>query len=115
MVCAGDCTLWFRMRTATASRLRSWLTLVLLLPALRAEECIQAIEQTPHFEQAAAALRLLVQRRPAQTPEVLLAFAPFASENLESDLFDALAAVGLGADGKPAAPLLAALRDDNVA
>jgi HEAT repeat protein len=83
--------------------------------ARRAEECIQAIEQTPHFEQAAAALRLLAQRKPAQTAEVLLAFASFASENLETELFTTLAAVALGADGKPTAPLLAALRDNDVA
>jgi len=77
--------------------------------ARRAEHCLRVIEQGPGPALAEAAARLLAERKPAGSLEVLLAYLPFADDdNVEAEVLLAVAATGLH-DGKPDALLVAAV------
>src|SRR5262249_44741399 len=74
----------------------------------RAEHCLRVIEQGPGPALAEAAARLLAERKPAGSLEVLLAYLPFADDdNVETEVLSAVAATGLH-EGKPDALLVAA-------
>lgn len=78
----------------------------------RAEQCIDRIKTKDHPpEVALAAARLLVQRKPAGTIEVLLAYLPFADNEAIADEARAGLANLAVADGKPAPALVSALTD----
>ena len=79
--------------------------------ARRAEKCLQLIEPYASVPVTAAAARLLALRRPAGAAEVLLAYLPFADDEVVADAVqDALAAVARH-DGKPDEAVVAALQD----
>jgi HEAT repeat protein len=81
--------------------------------ARRAEMILEEIKLTPVATLMSAACRLLVVRRPAGAPEVLLAYLPNAAdETVEEAVFQALASLGLR-DGKPDAAITKALADAN--
>jgi HEAT repeat protein len=79
--------------------------------ARRAKACLQQLQGAVSQEVPAAAVRLLLQRRPAGTVEALLRYLPFVREEaLEVEIaygLEALAVTG----GKLQSALLAALRD----
>ena len=78
--------------------------------ARRAERCLRHVEGRGVPVLAAAAARVLAERRPAGTAAALLGYLPAADdEALEEALFAALAAVGAGGEADPA--LLAAAAD----
>jgi hypothetical protein len=82
----------------------------------RATECRDFIERTPYPLLVGAAARMLAQRPPDGAAEVLLAFVPFAEEEVSEDaVFEALAVVGLtrpGEAGGPVKAVEAALKDE---
>jgi hypothetical protein len=79
--------------------------------ARRAEKCLDLIEPYPSIPVTAAAARLLAVRRPAGAAEVLLAYLPFADDDIVDDTVrEALVAVARG-DGTPDAAVVAALQD----
>jgi HEAT repeat protein len=79
--------------------------------ARRAEKCLQLIEPYASIPVTAAAARLLAVRRPDGAADALLAYAPFADDEVVSDAVrEALAAVGRR-DGKPDEAVTLALQD----
>src|SRR5262249_60947701 len=79
--------------------------------ARRAGLCIQAIEQQTGGGRTVSAVRVLAERKPAGTIEVLLAFLPCAAdEAVEDEIRLSLLALGLK-DGKAVAELEQALTD----
>jgi hypothetical protein len=77
----------------------------------RARACLEEIDRGPGPALPAAAVRLLVRRKPAGAVEALLRFAPYADDVfVEDEVAAALVALGLH-DGKADAALLEALRD----
>jgi HEAT repeat protein len=79
--------------------------------ARRAEKCLQLIDPYASIPITTAAARLLAVRRPAGAAEVLLAYLPFADDEVVADAVrDALAAVARH-DGKADEAIVAALED----
>jgi hypothetical protein len=77
----------------------------------RARACLEEIDRGPGPALPAAAVRLLVRRKPAGAVEALLRFAPHADDAyVEDEVVAALAALGLH-EGKADTALLEALRD----
>ncbi|MCS7047578.1 MAG: hypothetical protein NZO58_14570, partial [Gemmataceae bacterium] len=80
--------------------------------ARRAERCIQRIqEKDVSYDVPAAAARLLLHRKPAGTVEVMLAYLPFADNELVAEETRTLLAALAIADGKPHPALVAGLSD----
>ncbi|MFN4260394.1 MAG: PQQ-binding-like beta-propeller repeat protein [Gemmataceae bacterium] len=80
--------------------------------ARRSTQCLELLERNPSNLLAAAAARLLAVRQPDATSEILLAYLPFADDDLVVEEVSAtLAAVALR-DGKPDSALLEALDED---
>jgi hypothetical protein len=79
--------------------------------ARRAQRCIEEIERSLQPDLIAAAARLLAQRRPPHSVDVLLAYLPFApDENVSDEVRGAIARAGF-LKGKPDDALLRALED----
>jgi hypothetical protein len=79
----------------------------------RAERCLQQINETPNEALAAAAARVLAQRKPPEAAAVLLAYLPFADDDRVIDeVRSGLGALGLRG-GKPEPVLVGGLRDPN--
>ena len=80
--------------------------------ARRAEQCVQRIRDKDYAPDVpAAAVRLLLQRKPAGTVEALLAYLPFAdSEGVADEVRNGLTTLAVS-DGKPDKILVAALTD----
>jgi hypothetical protein len=79
--------------------------------ARRAEKCLALIEPYQSIPVTAAAARLLAVRRPAGAAEVLLAYVPFADDEVVADVVrEELTAVARH-DGKPDEAVVAALQD----
>jgi HEAT repeat protein len=77
--------------------------------AARARQCLQTLEGSSSL--ALAAARLLAQAKPAGATEVLLAYLPFAEDDLVADeVTRALGAIAVR-DGKPDPALVQALQD----
>jgi HEAT repeat protein/outer membrane protein assembly factor BamB len=77
----------------------------------RAEELLRRIESGSDAALATAAAQLVAARKPDGATRVLLAFLPFADDDMVQEaLWNALAAVGLK-NGKPSQALLAAAQD----
>ncbi len=77
----------------------------------RAQACVHKIQKGPGGELPAAAVRVLVRRRPAGTVEVLLAFLPFAGdEAVAEEVLAGLTEIARQVRTIPPA-LVAALRD----
>jgi HEAT repeat protein len=77
----------------------------------RVRACLEEIDRGPGPSLPAAAVRLLVRRKPAGAVEALLRFAPHADDAcVEDEVVAALAALGLH-NGKADTALLEALRD----
>jgi len=79
---------------------------------LRAESCIEKIEQGLNADATAAAVRLLRERQPEGAAALLLDFLPQVREDdpLEFEVLLAVLALGVR-DGKPAAMFAGCLRD----
>jgi hypothetical protein len=79
----------------------------------RARECLDLIGKNPESAVTAAVIRLLADRQPAGSAEVLLAYLPWAPE--ESVLHEVRAALARVAyrDGTPDKTLVTALEDKN--
>ncbi len=72
----------------------------------RAQECVEAVERTPHAARAAAAARVLAARRPEGAADALLAYLPFADgEAVGEGLLGPLVAVGLRGGDKDRSPV----------
>jgi len=79
--------------------------------ARRCERCLQRIESVPTTKLSAAVARAVAKRRPVGAPAVLLAYMPFADDEVVAEeLRDALVAVALR-DGRTDPALLAAVDD----
>jgi hypothetical protein len=79
--------------------------------ARRCERCLQRIESVPITKLSAAVARTVAKRRPVGSASVLLAYLPFADDEVVAEeLRDTLAAVALR-DGRPDPALLAAVDD----
>jgi HEAT repeat protein len=79
--------------------------------ARRCERCLQRIESVPTTKLSAAVARTVAKRRPIGSAAVLLAYLPFADDEVVAEeLRDTLAAVALR-DGRPDPALLAAVDD----
>lgn len=79
--------------------------------ARRAQDCLDNIQLSRTSPLVLAATRLLLERHPAETVEVLLGYLPFAEEEMVEDaLLAALRQVAFR-DGKPEPVLHAALSD----
>jgi hypothetical protein len=77
----------------------------------RAEECLRQIEHGATSSVVAAAVRVLVQRKPAGAAAVLLTYLPFAEdESVAEEVRLALGSLAIP-EGKPDPVLLAALTD----
>ena len=76
----------------------------------RAQGCIAKIEEEPANRLPLAALRLLALRKPPGAAETLLAYLPFAEEEVVSEAQSAMARLALR-DGKPEPVMLHALAD----
>jgi hypothetical protein len=77
----------------------------------RARACLEEIDRGPGPALPAAAVRLLVRRKPAGAVEALLRFAPYADDGaVEYEIVAAVVALGLH-DSKADTVLLEALRD----
>jgi hypothetical protein len=77
----------------------------------RAEECLRQIKRGVGASVPLAAARLLARRNPPETAQVLLAYLPFADNELVADeVRNTLAAAALR-EGKPAPVLVAGLTD----
>lgn len=78
----------------------------------RAEEVLERIESRAGASIAAAAVRLIAARKPANAVETLLRFLPFAdSEAVGDEVRSALAQLGVRSDGQVDPALVAALTD----
>jgi hypothetical protein len=78
--------------------------------AHRAESCIEQIERGPGAALPVAALRLLALRQPPEALETLLAYLPFANDEIvEEGTLNAVAAVASAGTGQPV--LVTALQD----
>jgi hypothetical protein len=79
--------------------------------ARRARDCL-ARQEADDVALVLAAARLIGAKKPAGAVDALLGYAPFAEEEVvEDEVLAALAAVGLGKDGKAAEALVKALAD----
>ena len=79
--------------------------------ARRCERCLQRIESVPTTKLSAAVARTVAKRRPIGSAAVLLAYLPFADDEVVAEeLRDTLAAVALR-DGRADPALLAAVDD----
>jgi hypothetical protein len=79
--------------------------------ARRAEKCLELIEPYPSIPVTAAAARLVAARRPEGAAVVLLAYVPYADDEVVAEAVrDALTAVARR-DGKPDPAVVAALED----
>jgi HEAT repeat protein len=76
----------------------------------RAQVCIQRIEEEPANRLPGAALRLLALRRPPGAAESLLAYMPFAEDEILSEAQSATSLLAVR-DGKPEPAVLRALAD----
>ena len=74
----------------------------------RAQRCIERIELEPANRMPAAAVRILALRRPPGAAEALLAYLPFAEEDLAEEMKSALVLAAMR-DGKPDPAFLKAL------
>lgn len=77
----------------------------------RAEECLRRIGDGSPAAQVDAAARLLALRKPAGAAETLLAFLPFADDEITAEAVRAALAALAIRDGKPEPALVAALGD----
>jgi hypothetical protein len=79
----------------------------------RAQRCIQKIEEEPAHRLPAPALRLLAVRKPAGAVKALLAYIPFAEDEVLGEVQAALGKLAM-LDGKPDPELVRALTDPQV-
>jgi HEAT repeat protein len=80
--------------------------------ARRARDGLAKLEADDEVALVLAAARLLGAKKPAGAVEALLGYAPFAEEEaVEEEVLAALAAVGIGKDGKAAEALVKTLAD----